>query len=177
MEKYEYLYKYSELVQTANEKEAKMEAFIQNWLNGNSGMSSYAMEQIIIQVNDQIAQLRNEAQKYLMEFERISKEEQLQQEQLQSSNAAKMRLRDMLGVDTNSIVIPGGVLSSNASESHLIGRKKTPEEIELDKQIALSTLREKIAKKEISLVQVSQLKIDIENYYGMDNEINYERHM
>ena len=121
--------------------------------------------------------MRSEAENYKIEFDRLSKEEKLKQEQLQSSNAFKMRLRDMIGVDTSSIVITGGFLSSNANESHLIGREKTAEEIELDKQIALSTLREKVAKKEITLAQASQLKNDIENSYGINNEMSSGRHM
>lgn len=177
MGKLEYIDRYCELLDQANEKEAKLEAFVQNWLSGNSEMSSEFLEQLVIEVNDQIAQMRSEAENYKIEFDRLSKEEKLQQEQLQSSNAFKMRLRDMIGVDTSSIVITGGFLSSNANESHLIGREKTAEEIELDKQIALSTLREKVAKKEITLAQASQLKNDIENSYGINNEMSSGRHM
>lgn len=177
MGKLEYIDRYCELLDQANEKEAKLEAFVQNWLSGNSEMSSEFLEQLVIKVNDQIAQMRSEAEKYKIEFDRLSKEEKLQQEQLQSSNAFKMRLRDMIGVDTSSIVITDGFLSSNANESHLIGREKTAEEIELDKQIALSTLREKVAKKEIALAQASQLKNDIENSYGINNEMSSGRHM
>lgn len=177
MGKLEYIDRYCELLDQANEKEAKLEAFVQNWLSGNSEMSSEFLEQLVIKVNDQIVQMRSEAEKYKIEFDRLSKEEKLQQEQLQSSNAFKMRLRDMIGVDTSSIVITGGFLSSNANESHLIGREKTAEEIELDKQIALSTLREKVAKKEIALAQASQLKNDIENSYGINNEMSSGRHM
>lgn len=88
-----------------------------------------------------------------------------------------MRLKNILGVDTSSIAITGGVLSSNANESHLIGREKTAEEVELDKQIALSTLREKVVKNEITLAQASQLKNDIENSYGINNEMSSGRHM
>ena len=75
------------------------------------------------------------------------------------------------------MVITGGVLSSNASESHLIGRDKTAEELEIDKQVALTTLRERIAKKEISLAEASQLKNDIESYYGINSEMSSGRHV
>ena len=40
MGKLEYTERYCELLEQANEKEAKLEAFVQNWLNGNSEMSS-----------------------------------------------------------------------------------------------------------------------------------------
>ena len=124
-----------------------------------------------------MSQIRTEAEKYQSEFDRISKEEQLQQEQLESSKFAEMRLRFQLGVDTDKMVITGGILSSNANESHLTGRDKTPEELEIDRQIALTALREKVAKKEVSLAEASQLKNDIENYYGKNNEMSSGRYM
>ena len=58
MGKLEYTERYCELLEQANEKEAKLEAFVQNWLNGNSEMSSEVLEKLIIKVNDQIAQMR-----------------------------------------------------------------------------------------------------------------------
>ena len=88
-----------------------------------------------------------------------------------------MRLRFQLGVDTDKMVITGGILSSNANESHLTGRDKTPEELEINRQIALTALREKVVKKEVSLAEASQLKNDIENYYGKNNEMSSGRHM
>lgn len=177
MDKWGYINKYCELLDQANEKEAKLEAFVQKWLDGEYGLSSENMEQTIIQINDQTSQIRAEAEKYKMKFDRISKEEKLEKERLESSKSAQMRLRHQLGVEADKMVITDGVLSSNASESHLIGREKTPEEIELDKQIALSTLREKVAKKEITLAQASQLKNDISNYYGINNEMSSDRHI
>ena len=177
MDKFEYINKYCELIQQANEKEAKLESYVQKWLSGESVLSSDTLEQTITTVNDQISQIRTEAEKYKSEFDRVSKEEQLQQEQLESSKTAEMRLKFQLGVDTGKMVITGGILSSNANESHLTGRDKTPEELEIDRQIALTTLREKVAKKEVSLAEASQLKNDIENYYGKNNEMSSGRHM
>ncbi len=177
MDKFEYINKYCELTQQANEKEAKLESYVQKWLSGESVLSSDTMEQTIVTVNDQVSKIRTEAEKYKSEFDRISKEEQLQQEQLESSKSAERRLKFQLGVDTSKMVITGGILSSNANESHLTGRDKTPEELEIDRQIALTTLREKVVKKEVSLAEASQLKNDIENYYGKNNEISSGRHM
>lgn len=172
MEKNEYIYKYCELIEQANEKEAKLESYVQEWLSNESVLSSNTMEQTIISINDQIAQMRMEAEKYKKEFERLSKEEQLKQEQLESSKAIKMRLKQQLGIDTSQIVITDGILSANANESHLVGREKTKEELEIDKQIAISTLREKVVKKEITLAQASKLKNDINSYYGTSENVS-----
>lgn len=177
MNKYECWNKCCELLEQANEKEAKLEAYVQKWLSGEGVLSSETMESTIMTVNDQISQIRSEAEKFKLEFDRLSKEEKLQQEQLESSKTAEMRLRYQLGVDTGKMVITGGVLSSNANESHLIGRDKTAEELEMDRQVVLTTLRERVAKKEVSLAEASQLKNDIENYYGKNNEMSSSRHM
>ena len=177
MNKYEYWNKCCELLEQANEKEAKLEAYVQKWLSGESILSSDTMEQTITTVNDQISQIRSEAKKFELEFNRLSKEEKLQQEQLESSKKVERRLKNQLGVDTDKMVITGGILSSDANESYLTGRDKTPEELETDRQIALTTLREKVAKREVSLAEASQLKNDIESYYGKNNEMSSSRHM
>ena len=75
------------------------------------------------------------------------------------------------------MVITGGILSSNANESYLTGRDKTAEELEIDRQVALAALREKVVRKEVSLMEASQLKSDIENYYKRNNEVSPNRHM
>ena len=147
MNKFEYIDKYCDLIQQANEKEAKLEAYVQKWLSGESVLSSDTLEQTITRVNDQISQMRTEAEKYKLEFERISEEEQLKQENIESLKSTEMRLRYQLSVDTGKMVITGGILSSNANESYLTGRDKTAEELEIDRQVALAALREKVVRK------------------------------
>lgn len=52
MDKFEYINKYCELIQQANEKEAKLESYVQKWLSGESVLSSDTLEQTITTVND-----------------------------------------------------------------------------------------------------------------------------
>lgn len=170
MTKNECLNNYINLIQLISEKEAKREAYIDKWLNGESILSLEAIENTINLVDEQIKKMKEEAQIYLSEFEKITKEEELKEQNLLSSNISKMLLRQKLGVDTSSIVIIDGVLSSNKDKSHLIGREKDEEEIELEKQVALSILREKVVKKEITLIEASKIKNDIENVYGLNNK-------
>lgn len=177
MNKYECWNKYYELLEQANTKEAKLEAYVEKWLQGEGLLSSDVLEQTIITVNDQISQIRNEAEKFKQEFDRLSKEEKLEQEKLKSSRLTEIRLKQQLGIDTSKIVITGGTLSANANESHLIGREKTLEELEVDKQTALAVLREKVAKNEISLADASKLKNDINNNYDIDNGMSSNKHM
>jgi hypothetical protein len=169
MDKNVYLNEYCELKEQASLKESKLEEFINNWLNGNSKMPLKIVEDTVNKANEQIIEMKKEAKNYLKKYEIIVKEEQLQQQHLQSSKFARMLLQEKLGVDTSSYIITGGVLSTNASESHLIGREKTPEEIELDKNVALTTLREKVLSREITLAEASKLKKDIELAYETNN--------
>jgi len=170
MTKNEYLNKYINLIQMISEKEAKTEVYINRWLNGESLLSLDAIENTINLVNEQIKKMKEEAQICLLEFERITKEEELKEEKLFSSNISKMILRQKFSVDTSSIAIIDGVLSSNKDESYLIGREKSEEEIQLEKQVALSILREKVLKKEITLREASEIKNDIENAYNLNNK-------
>ncbi|MBE6140242.1 MAG: hypothetical protein E7172_01755 [Firmicutes bacterium] len=64
------------------------------------------------------------------------------------------------------MIITGGVLSSNANESHLTGRNKTPEELEDERTQLLASVREKAMKKEISLAEASKLAQNINIAYG-----------
>ena len=72
------------------------------------------------------------------------------------------------------MVINGGVLSENASESHLTGSQKTAEELEFERTQLLARLKEKVMKKEISLAEASKLIHEINIAYGVDDEIVQE---
>ena len=85
--------------------------------------------------------------------------------------SAKKSVKSQFGVSPDEMVITGGVLSSNASESHLTGRNKTPEELEADRQYALAEIRTRVANKEISLAEASKLKNDVNLAYGYGEPI------
>lgn len=170
MDKYEYYNKYCDLLKQAEEKEAKLEVLIQKWLAGEGDVNSNIMNRLITSVDEQITKIRDEAQNCKLEYERIFKEEQLLEQKETYAKESEMRLRYQLGLEISKMVIEGGILSSNSSESQLLGRDKTPEELEMDKEIAMNVLREKVSKKEIDLAQASQLQSDIEAYYGKSND-------
>lgn len=170
MDKYEYYNKYCDLLKQAEEKEAKLEVLIQKWLAGEGDVNSNIMNRLITSVDEQITKIRDEAQNCKLEYERLFEEEQLQEQKETYAKESEMRLRYQLGIEISKMVIDGGILSSNSSESQLLGRDKTPEELEMDKEIVMNVLREKVSKKEIDLAQASQLKSDIEAYYGKSNE-------
>lgn len=147
----------------ACDKEAKMENFVQKWLNNESEMNNASMQQLLDSVTAQVDDLKRQAEAAWNEYKRLDSEISLRQN-------AVYTVKTNLGVSPDEIVITGGVLSSNASESHLIGRSKTPEELETDRKNALATIREKVARKEITLAEASKLKNDLNIAYGISTQ-------
>ncbi len=87
------------------------------------------------------------------------------QEEAAKRNAV-ISVRSNFGISPDEIIITGGVLSSNANESHLEGRYKTPEELEDERTQLLAGVREKVTTKEISLSEASNLAQKINIAYG-----------
>lgn len=140
-------------------KEAKLEAFVQKWLNDESELSNDSMQQLLDSVNLQVDELKKKASEADAKWKRLNQEIALKENALYS-------VRANLGMSPDEIIITGGILSPNANESHLIGRSKTPEELETDRLNALAIIREKVAKKEITLAHASKLKNDVNIAYG-----------
>ncbi len=168
MAREELLKKWDELTSTYTDKEVKLEAFIQRWLDGDSGLSSESIQELIDTVTKQIDELKTAANQAISEYTRLGKEEMLRNEGLVS---AKKSVKSQFGVSPDEMIITGGVLSSDASESHLTGRNKTPEELEADRQYALAEIRTRVANREISLAEASKLKHDVNVAYGYADPI------
>lgn len=163
MTKEELLKKWDELTKSYIDKEAKLEAYVQRWLDGDSALSNESVQQLVDTVTQQIEELKAAAKQAIDEYTRISKEEMLQKEGLVS---AKRTVKSQFGVSPDDMIITSGTLSSNASESHLTGRNKKPEELEADRQSALAEIRSRVANKQISLAEASKLKNDVNIAYG-----------
>ena len=88
--------------------------------------------------------------------------------------SAERSVRYNFGTSPEELVINGGVLSENASESHLTGSQKTAEELEFERTQLVARLKEKVMKKEISLAEASKLIHEINIAYGVDDEIVQE---
>ena len=87
---------------------------------------------------------------------------------------AERSVRYNFGTSPEELVINGGVLSTNASETYLTGREKNAEELEFERIQLLASLKEKVMKKEISLAEASKLIHEINIAYGVDDEIVQE---
>ncbi len=159
MTREELLNKSDELTLAWMDKQAKLDNYVQRWLDGEVQMSSEGVQQLIDSATQQIEQLKAQATQFQSEYMRITQEETMRKN-------AVISVRHNFGVSPDEIIITDGVLSSNANESHLDGRSKSPEELEDERTQLLARVREKTMKKEISLSEASRLANDINIAYG-----------
>lgn len=170
MTRVELLNKSDELTVAWMDKQAKLDNYVQRWLNGEVQMSSEGMQQLVDSALQQIEQLKAQATQFQNEYMKIAEEEAMRRN-------AVISVKNNFGVSPEEIIISGGVLSFNAIESHLEGRSKTPEELENEKTQLLASIREKVTKKEISLAEASKLRNDVDLAYGKNKGTSSEMHM
>ena len=161
------LNKYAELTETWMDKQAKLDNYVQRWLNGEVQMSSEGVQQLVDSATEQIEQLKAQAEQCDKEYLRITQEEAMKRN-------AVISVRHNFGTSPDELVITGGVLSTNASESHLTGRQKTAEELEFERTQLLANIRERVMRKEISLAEASKLSQDVNVAYGVNSEVVQE---
>lgn len=159
MTREELLNKSDELTLAWMDKQSKLDNYVQRWLDGEVQMSVEGVQQLVDGATQQIEQLRTQATQFQSEYMRITQEESMRRN-------AVISVRHNFGVSPDEIIITGGTLSSNANESHLTGRNKTPEELEDERTQLLANVREKAMKKEISLAEASKLVQNINIVYG-----------
>ena len=167
MEKIELLNKYAELTETWMDKQAKLDKYIERWLSGEVQMSSEGVQQLVDSANEQIEQLKEAANQAQSEYLRITNEEAMRKNAVTS-------VKNRFGVSPDEIIITDGVLSSNANESHLTGRQKTPEELAYEREQLLSDIKSRVMRKEISLTEASKLAHDVNAAYGVNLETSME---
>lgn len=166
--KEELLLRFDYLTTNWKSKEAKLEAFIQKWLAGETVLSNEQVQKVVDKTTDQIEQLKILASEAMEEYNKQCKEEQLKEEGLSS---AKRTVISTFGTDPDEMIITGGVLASNAKESHLIGHFKTDEEKKEERQSAFAEIRNRVATKKITLEQASALKNAVNVAYGYQEPI------
>lgn len=160
MDTMELLTKYAQLTETWMEKEAKLEVYIENWLDDKLDASLEQMEQFVNNERQQIEQLKKQSEQVQAEYLRIKQEEAMRKH-------ANDVVRKEFGTTPGEVIITGGVLSSNPRESHLIGRTKTKEELVQEKEQFLSNIKSRVISKEITLAEASKLSHEVKIAYDM----------
>ncbi|HPF82994.1 MAG TPA: hypothetical protein PLV83_02360 [Bacilli bacterium] len=150
--------KYLEAEKERFELENKIESYVEKWKNGETVLSNQTIQQAMEKGYERLEELkRTEAQLH---------NEYIQQEQKEEAKrGADISLQHNLGIRPDNMNIVGGVLSSNASESHLIAESKSPEQLELERQQLLANVKLKVQSGEISLADASKLVNDVNTSY------------
>ncbi|MBE6153858.1 MAG: hypothetical protein E7166_06520 [Firmicutes bacterium] len=161
------LNKYAELTEAWMDKQAKLDNYVQQWLDGTTQMSAEGVQQLVDSSTQQIEQLKASASQAQAEYLRITQEETMRKNAVRS-------VKHNLGASPDELVINGGVLSSNAKDSYLTGRQKTPEELEFERNQLLANIKSKVMSKEITLAEASKLAQDVNIAYGVNTQIEQE---
>lgn len=161
------LNKYAELTEAWMDKQAKLDNYVQQWLDGMTQMSAEGVQQLVDNATQQIEQLKVFANQAQTEYLRIT------QEEVMKKNAVRS-VKHNLGTSPDELVITGGLLSSNAKNSHLTARQKTLEELELERSQLLANIKSKVMSKEITLSEASKLAQDVNVAYGINIQVEQE---
>lgn len=140
------------------EFESKIESFVEKWKNGEITFSNQSVQQAMEKGYERLEGLKR--------IEEQLHNEYIQQEQREEAKRnADISVKHNLGIRPDNMEIVGGVLSSNASESHLIAEEKSSGQLEQERQRLLVTVKLKVQSGEISLVEASKLVSDINTSY------------
>lgn len=150
---------YLEALRERAELENKIENFIERWKNGDTTISNDTVQQTVDKGYQRLEELRKVEAKLHAEY--------MQQEQMEESKKnADISVQHNLGVRPTQYETNLGVLSSKASESHLIATEKSPEQIEQEKNQLLNTIKARVQSGEITLSEASKLVNDVNISYG-----------
>ncbi|MGM9875174.1 MAG: hypothetical protein ACI32H_04555 [Bacilli bacterium] len=161
---------YRKYVEVRNERytlEYKIDEYIKKWKNGETVLSTEKVEQIIEKGYERLETLKKLVESIHQDFVQMSRLEE-------QKNSADIGIRNTFSYAPTNMNIVGGVLSSKASESHLIAEKKTDGQMLTEKKQMLYELKEKVKNGEITLAQASELsaKIGISfDFYDKEEEI------
>ena len=166
---------YKKYIEAANERyalENKINNYIEKWKNGETVLSTKSVEQAIEKGYERLEDLKKIEESIHQDFVQMNALEE-------HKKSADIGIRNVFGEAPNDMNIVGGVISSNASESHLIAEKKTNEQMDLERQQMLDQLKEKVKSGELSLAQASELSAKINSSFGFyDKEEEIKgRHM
>ena len=166
---------YKKYIEARNKRydlENKINDYIEKWKNGETVLSTKSIELAVEKGYERLEDLKKIEESIRQDFDQMSALEE-------QKKAADIGIRSKLGRAPDNMNIVGGVLSSNASESHLIAEKKSDEQMASEKLQMLSELKEKVKNGEISLAQASELSAKINSsfdFYGKEEKIQ-GRHM
>lgn len=139
--------------------ENKIEKYIEKWKNGETALSYEVVQDAVDKGYIRLEELKKTEERIHLEFIEQQKREE-------NKRNADISIEHNLGVRPTDINITGGILSSNASESHLIAATKSSAQLEQEKNQLLANIKLKVQSGELSLAEASKLANDVNNSYG-----------
>jgi hypothetical protein len=159
----ELLIKFDTLTTEWTEKQVKLEAFIDRWLAGENILSNNQVQQVVDDTTLKISNLKKEANLAIQQY---NEKCILDAKEKQKKEEAKKAVIKNFGTNPDEIIITGGILSQNASESVLIGTKKSDDLLTKEMESALEKIKQKVLFKEISASEASDLAEKVRLVYG-----------
>lgn len=162
---------YKEYLKTLNERielETKIEDFVEKWKNGETSLSNESIQQAMEKGYERLEALKKQVESFEAS---LSLYDQKENDKKMADISVQYHLRER---PTNMNVI-GGVLSSNANESHLVAEPKSPKQLKQEKNQMLANIKSKVQSGEISLAKASKLTHDVNtafSYYDEPTETN-----
>lgn len=157
---------YKEYLKTLNERielESKIENFVEKWKNGETSLSNESIQQTMEKGYERLEALKKQV-------ESLEKSLSLYDQKENDKKVADISVQHHLGERPTNMNIVGGILSSNANESHLVAEQKSPEQLEQEKNQMLANIKSKVQNGEISLAEASKLTHDVNIAFGYYDE-------
>lgn len=145
------------------ELESKIEDFVEKWKNGETSLSNELIQQTMEKGYERLETLKKQV-------ESLESSLNLYDQKENDKKMADISVQHYLGERPTNMNIVGGVLSSNANESHLVAEQKSLEQLEQEKNQMLSNIKLKVQSGEISLAEASKLTHDVNTAFGYYDE-------
>ncbi len=151
--------KYLDALGERYELENKINSFVEKWEKGETNLRTDLVQEVVDKGYERLETLKQLEQRLRQEANSMNESEQ-------AKKIADISLRAKLGEAPSNVNIIGGVLSSNAEDSHLIGTEKTSEQLEQEKNQMLASIKSRVASGELTLAEASKLVSDVHTSYG-----------
>lgn len=162
---------YKEYLKALNERvelESKIEDFVEKWKNGETSLSNESIQQTMEKGYERLNALKKQVESLELSLSLYDQKEN-------DKKMADISVQHRLGERPTNMNVVGGVLSSNANESHLVAETKSPEQLEQEKNQLLANIKLKVQSGEISLAEASKITHDVNtafSYYDEPTETN-----
>lgn len=157
---------YKEYLKALNERvelESKIEDFVEKWKNGETSLSNELIQQTMEKGYERLETLKKQVESLEASLNLYNQKEN-------DKKMADISVQHHLGERPTNMNIVGGILSSNANESHLVAEQKFLEQLEQEKNQMLSNIKLKVQSGEISLAEASKLTHDVNTAFGYYDE-------